>query len=178
MRTVGAVLSSHLVVESCLPASPLLLLGDPMVLAGAGMTPESGGVAVDGPAGRYLAIRRPDRRPFVWVAGRDSTVGDVSVVFHPDRLDAPLVHEAEIDCPSGRLVVGPPDAVSAWGVDVEPDNPLCAQARAYRPGRRYCGLIVVALVPTGRHRVFAARRGDEITAVAIGVGESALRLAG
>ena len=178
VRTVGAMLSSQLVVESCLPPSPLLLVGDPVVLAGAGDPPEGGGVVVDGAAGRYLAIRRPDRRPFVWVAGTGSTVDDLSVVFHPDRLEEPLEYHAEIDCPSGRLVVGPPEAVRAWGPDVEPDDHLCAQARAYRPGRCYCGLIVVALVPSGRHPVFTAGDDDAISAVTVGVSAADLRLAG
>jgi hypothetical protein len=48
----------------------------------------------------------------------------------------------------------------------------------YRPGRRYCGLIVVARVPTGRHPILTAHDGDDISAVLVSLTETELLLVG
>lgn len=148
---------SGLLVESPVRSPGTLLVGDPAVLARAPLA--AGGDVPFAPlaadAGLAAALRPPDpaATALVWVGGTPRAVQRVVVSF---RLDTPRwrpVFLGHVDCPSGRLVVGGAEAVAAWGDDAEPDHGLAAQARAFRPGRRYGGLVVVARVPAGPHPV-------------------------
>jgi hypothetical protein len=151
---------SSILVESVLRAETLFI-GDPEVLPYLEASGDACGL-VDTSAGQALVLRNrgaPTEASgfggvFVWVAG-SSAADDVRVSLSIDALDEPLLPLGTIDCPSGRLVVGAPDAVAAWGEGIEPADGLAAQARAYTPDRRHCGLIVVARVLPGPRQVFA-----------------------
>jgi hypothetical protein len=150
----------QMLVESVLQRADVLLVGDPEVLAQMGELPADAGI-ISTPLGNVVLLRRfgvpTETSGFggvhVWVAGQDQ-VTEVTVSLRLDALEQEPSLVGEVDCPSSRVVVGTPDAVTAWGPEVEPVDGLVAQARAYREDRRHCGLIVVARVPAGPHRVF------------------------
>jgi hypothetical protein len=171
---VGTVASalSHLLVESRL-SGDVLVLGDPAVVVG-GLEPGHGPI-IEEERGTAVVIRGGSAS--VWVAG-PTAVRQLVVVFRHDVLDGTPSYVGDIDCPSGRLVVGTPEAVAAWGADVEPDGELPAQARAYRPSRHHCGLIVVARVPAGTHPVLAVAGADGPDALVVEVAADELRRAG
>ena len=129
--------------------SPLVVIADPVVAAsGPPVTADDlggGGAAlVDSPAGTLLAFANPAPPSglFVWV-GRSS----LAVVADPDA-DAPLVPVGELTVCSGRLVVGAPEVVAAWGPEVDTGDGTAVRARMHR-GRTRLGLIVVAHTPSG-----------------------------
>ena len=143
---------TDLLVESVLRGADVLLVGDPEVLAHIDELPAEPGLTTT-PAGTALVLHG-GASSFVWVVGKGA-VDDVRVSLSLDALDEPLEPVGAIDCPSGHLVVGTPEAVAAWGEGIEPADGLVAQARAYTSGRRHCGLIVVARVLPGPRQVFA-----------------------
>lgn len=152
-----------IVVESLLPAAPRLVLGD--VAA-----PDDG---------LELTSPEPGRRPFVWVTGSErGPVRGVWLVFRTEDLSRPPVPLGHLDCPSGRLVAGDPEAVAAWGCEVAPELGLPAQARAYDYRRRLRGLVVVACVRPGRHPVYAIRGDDGYDAVMVDVSPAGIRTGG
>ncbi len=65
----------------------------------------------------------------------------------PDQ-DTPLDPVGELAVVSGHLVVGAPDAVAAWGADVDTGDGSTARARMHR-GRQRLGLIIVSHCPSG-----------------------------
>jgi hypothetical protein len=157
---------SDLLVESVLRRADVLLVGDPEVLAHVELPPEAG--IVPTPAGNAVVVHNPGASAFVWVAGSpDGPVRELTAALRLDALEREPALFGYIDCPSGRVVVGTPDAVAAWGDDIEPDDGLFAQARAYSPGRRHRGLIVVAQVESGRHRVLVAAGAEGIEALVV-----------
>jgi hypothetical protein len=143
-----------LALETILRA-PLVVVADPAVAAsGPPMTlDEMGNEAVallERPAGTMLAFANPtsDSGLFVW-AGRNF----LAVVADPseETLLAPI---GELTVASGRLVVGAPEVVAAWGADVDTGDGSAVRARMHR-GRTRLGLIVVALTAAGRAPVTA-----------------------
>lgn len=139
--------AGRLELESIVRA-PLVVIADPVVAAsGAPVTPDELGGAgfalLERPAGSILAVANPagESGLFVW-AGRDF----VAVVADPDS-DTDLVAAGELTVCSGRLVVGAPEAVAAWGADVDTGDGSAARARVHR-GRTRLGLIVVCHTPT------------------------------
>jgi hypothetical protein len=56
---------------------------------------------------------------------------------------------------SGRLVIGAPGVLAAWGADVDTADGTAVRARMHR-GRARLGLIVVAHTPMGRAPVTVA----------------------
>jgi hypothetical protein len=143
--------------------APLVVIADPVVaasgapatleeLAASVTTPSSplagfggGGAALlERPAGMVLAFANPapDSGLFVW-AGRTF----LAVVADPD-LDVALDAVGELTVSSGRLVVGAPDVVGAWGPDVETADGSAVRARMHA-GRTKLGLIVVAHTACG-----------------------------
>ena|SRR5688572_1667891 len=137
--------AGRLELESIVRA-PLVVIADPVVAAsGPAVTPDELGGAgcalLERPGGSVLAVANPaESGLFVW-AGRDF----VAVVADPDR-DTPLDPSGELTLVSGRLVVGAPDVVAAWGADVDTGDGSAVRARVHR-GRQRLGLIVVAHCP-------------------------------
>jgi hypothetical protein len=141
--------AGRLELESIVRA-PLVVIADPVVAAsGPPATLDelgSGGGAVllERPAGTILAFANPSPESglFVWAAR-----GFVAVVADPDG-EAPLDPVGELTVCSGRLVVGAPEVVAAWGADVDTGDGSGARARMHR-GRQRLGLIVVSHCPSG-----------------------------
>jgi hypothetical protein len=150
--------AGRLELESILRA-PLVVLADPVVaasgppatldeLAASVTTPSSpqagclgggGGALLERPAGTILAFANPSPGSglFVWAARHF-----VAVVSDPDG-DTPLDAVGELTVCSGRLVVGAPEVVAAWGPDVDTGDGSRARARMHR-GRQRLGLVVVS----------------------------------
>jgi len=158
--------------------APLVVVADPVVAAsGPPVTADDlagrGAAIVDRPAGRLLAFAnaRAGSGLFVWVAGRA-----VAVVSDPDA-EADLAALGDLTVGTGRLVVGEPAVVAAWGPDVDTGDGSPLRARMHR-GRHRLGLIVVAHTPCGSAPVESGR-----DAVRVGFPDAAaeplqLRLAG
>ena len=85
----------------------------------------------------------PDSGLFVW-----ATRGALAVVADPDS-DTALDAAGALTVCSGRLVVGAPDVVAAWGADVDTGDGSAVRARFHR-GRTRLGLIVVCQTPCGQ----------------------------
>jgi hypothetical protein len=153
--------SSSVVVESAFRQAEWLVVGDPKVAAsGPVVEPdEAGGTVrfVDRPGGRLLVLRNPwpEEAALVSAAGvGDERVDRLALSFGDGDPDGPRGGRetaGTLECPSGRLVVGTPEAVAAWGADARPADGLSAQARAYRYGRvpALLGLVLVAHVKAG-----------------------------
>ena len=133
--------------EAGSPAEPLVSVG-----CGGG-----GAALLERPAGTILALANPEPGAglFVWAS---STF--LAVVADPDG-DTPLATAGQLTVPSGRLVIGAPDVVAAWGPDVDTGDGSPVRARMHR-GRTRLGLIVVAHLPPGQ------------PAVRVGVGTAAV----
>jgi hypothetical protein len=177
------MLAAQMLVESVLQRADVLLVGDPEVLGQMGELPADPGI-VSTPAGNVVVLHNPGASSFVWVAG-ESSVTEVTVSLHLDALEGAPEPLGHIDCPSGRLIIGTPEAVAAWGDQIAPADGLVAQARAYTPDRRHCGLIVVARVEPGPRRVLAMASDESIDALVVdcepseeGAGMAELFLAG
>ena len=69
------------------------------------------------------------------------------MVADPDT-DTTLEATGQLTVRSGRLVVGAPEALSAWGADVDTGDGSAVRCRMHR-GRTRLGLIVVAHSPLG-----------------------------
>jgi hypothetical protein len=149
MRLQGGRLDLETIVRA-----PLVVIADPVVAAsGPPATMDDlggGGVALlERPAGTILAFANPvpDCGLFVWATGTT-----LAVVADPDT-DADLAAAGELTVSSGRLVVGAPEVVAAWGADVDSGDGSPARARVHR-GRTRLGLIVVChAMTTGLARV-------------------------
>jgi hypothetical protein len=148
----AALQAGRLDLESIVRA-PLVVVADPVVAASgplATLDELSGGgvVLLERPAGTILAIANPAEGSglFVWAS---STF--LAVVADPDG-DTPLDQAGELTVSAGRLVVGAPDVIAAWGPDVDTGDGSAVRARMHR-GRTRLGLIVVANVPAGQAAV-------------------------
>jgi hypothetical protein len=146
---VGDIQLGRLELESIVRA-PLVVVADPVVAAsGPPVTLDEvggGGVAlVERPAGSMLVFANPGPGSglFVFVSR-----GSLAVVADPDA-EGPLEAAGELTVCSGRLVVGAPEVVAAWGPDVDTGDGSAARARVHR-GRTRLGLIVVCHTPSGR----------------------------
>jgi hypothetical protein len=133
--------------------APLVVVADPVVAASGppATLDEIGGggvVLLERPAGTMLAVANPaeDSGLFVWASG-----AFLAVVADPDG-DTPLDAAGEFVVCSGRLVVGAPDVVAAWGPDIDTGDGSAVRARIHR-GRTRLGLIVVAHTPLGQATV-------------------------
>jgi hypothetical protein len=148
-RTSVGQLAGRLTLETIV-RSPLVVVADPVVAA-SGPIPTvedlggAGSALVERPAGSLFVFANPGPDPglFVW-----ATNGSLAVVADPDA-DTALEEAGELTVCSGRLVVGAPDVVAAWGVDVDTGDGSAARARVHR-GRTRLGLIVIARTPLGR----------------------------
>jgi hypothetical protein len=142
-------LAGRLTLETIV-RSPLVVIADPVVVA-SGPPPTVDDLAGDAcavlerPAGSLLLFANPDPDAglFVW-----TTKGALAVVADPDS-EAPLEAAGALTVCSGRLVVGAPEVVAAWGADVDTDDGSAVRARVHR-GRTRLGLIVVCQTPCGR----------------------------
>lgn len=137
--------------------APLVVIADPSVAAsGPPATSDDlagGGAALlERPAGTILVVANPepDSGLFVWV-----TRTAVTVIADPDR-DVALTPAGKLTVCSGRLVVGAPDVVAAWGADVDTGDGSKARARVHR-GRQPLGLIIVCHTPAGHAAVSVGR---------------------
>jgi hypothetical protein len=142
----------------------------PPVSSGCG----GGGVALlERPAGTILALANPepDAALFVWVSS-----SFLAVVAGPDR-DTALDHAGDLTILSGRLVVGAPDVVAAWGADVDTGDGSAVRARVHR-GRTRLGLIVVAHTPVGQASVAAGAGAVSVGYPSGAIGQTSLPLAG
>lgn len=144
-------------------------------LVSVGCLSGGGAVLLERPAGTILAVANPAAGSglFVWAARRF-----VAVVADPDQ-DTPLGPVGELTVVSGRLVVGAPEVVAAWGADVDTGDGSPVRARMHR-GRTRLGLIVVAHTAPG---LAPATAGAGAVAVSLPietavVGRMALPLAG
>lgn len=140
--------TGRLDVETIVRA-PLVVVADPVVAASgpAATLDELGGggaALLVRPAGTVLALANPDPAAglFVWVS-----TTFLAVVAEPDR-DTALQPAGDLTVVSGRLVVGAPDVVAAWGADVDTGDGSPVRARMHR-GRSRLGLIVVSEAPQG-----------------------------
>jgi hypothetical protein len=118
------------------PPKPLVSVG---CLGGGGV------VVLERPAGQILALANPEPPSglFVWAAGTF-----LAVVADPDG-DTPLAPAGELTVCSGRLVVGAPEVLAAWGADADTGDGSPVRARMHR-GRTRLGLIVVTHAPAGQ----------------------------
>jgi hypothetical protein len=150
-----ALQAGRLELESIVRA-PLVVIADPVVAA-SGPPPtlddlagvSDGAVLLERPAGSILIVANPspDAGLFVW-----ATATSLAVVADPDT-DTDLAAVGELTVCSGRLVVGAPEVVAAWGADVDSGDGSAARARVHR-GRTRLGLIVVCHTPpTGQAQV-------------------------
>ena len=98
----------------------------------------------------------PDSGLFVWATGTS-----LAVVAEPDT-DTVLEAAGELIVCSGRLVVGAPEVVVAWGADVDTGDGSAVRARVHR-GRTRLGLIVVCQTPTGRADVTSGAGAVAVT---------------
>ena len=153
----------NLLVESVLHSHGTILVGDPVVLAQIEFPAEPGIVPI--PAGNAVVLHASSPA-FVWVAG-SSEVATLTVTTHLDSPEGEPAALGHVDCPSGRIVVGTPEAVAAWGDEIQPDDGLLAQARAYRSDRRHCGHVIVARVLPGRRQVLAVAGAEGIHALVV-----------
>jgi hypothetical protein len=172
-----ALQAGRLELESIVRA-PLVVIADPVVAAsGAPVTPDelggAGWALLERPAGAMLAVANPagESGLFVWAA-RDF----VAVVADPDR-DTPLDPSGALTLVSGRLVVGAPDVVAAWGADVDTGDGSPVRARVHR-GRQRLGLIVVAHCPPGPATVATGAGAAAVTFPTSAVEAVRLPLAG
>jgi hypothetical protein len=142
-RTSVGQLAGRLTLETIV-RSPLVVVADPVVAA-SGPIPTvedldgAGSVLLERPAGSLLVFANPDPD--------SATNGSVAVVADPDA-DTALEAAGELAVCSGRLVVGAPDVVAAWGADVDTGDGSAARARVHR-GRTRLGLIVIVRTPPG-----------------------------
>jgi hypothetical protein len=160
--------------------APLVVVADPVVAASGPpvAVDELGGEAVrilERPAGTILAVANPAGGSglFVWAARHF-----LAVVADPDR-DTDLDPAGELTVVSGRLVVGAPEVVTAWGPDVDTGDGSAVRARIHR-GRQRLGLIVVCHTPLGQATVTTGAGAGAVTFRAAAAGPEAepLRLAG
>jgi hypothetical protein len=173
----AALQAGRLDLESIVRA-PLVVIADPVVAAsGPPATLDElggGGVALlERPAGTILALANPspDCGLFVWAAGTF-----LAVIAEPDH-DTPLAPAGELAVSSGRLVVGAPEVVAAWGPDVDTGDGSPVRARVHR-GRTRVGLIVVAHTPLGLASVAVGAGAAAVSFPATTVGQTRLPLAG
>jgi hypothetical protein len=110
MRLQGGRLELETIVRA-----PLVVIADPVVAA-SGPAPTfedlsgAGWALLERPAGSLLLLApEPGSGLFVWV-----TATSLAVVADPDT-DALLESVGELTLCSGRLVVGTPEVVAAWG---------------------------------------------------------------
>jgi hypothetical protein len=144
--------AGRLELESIVRA-PIVVIADPVVAA-SGPPPSvdelagTGAGLVGRSAGSMLVFANPDPDSglFVW-----ATKGSLAVVADPET-DAPLEAAGQLTVCSGRLVVGAPDVVAAWGADVDSGDGSPVRARVHR-GRTRLGLIVVAHTDLGQAAV-------------------------
>jgi hypothetical protein len=173
----AALQAGRLDLESIVRA-PLVVIADPVVAASgppatldelaASVTARSssqggclggGGVALlERPAGTILAVANPtnDSGLFVWAS---STF--LAVIADPDA-DTPLDPAGELTVCSGRLVVGAPDVIAAWGSDVDTGDGSPVRARVHHRRTRL-GLIVVAHTPLGRATIAVGAGAASVT---------------
>jgi hypothetical protein len=143
MRLQGGRLDLETIVRA-----PLVVIADPVVAA-SGPPPTvddlagAGSALLARPGGSILVFANPDPESglFVWAAGTS-----LAVVSDPDT-DTDLEAAGELTVCSGRLVVGAPEVVAAWGADVDTGDGSPTRARVHR-GRERLGLIVVCRSPT------------------------------
>lgn len=157
-----ALQAGRMELESIVRA-PLVVIADPVVAAsGAPVMPDelggSGWALLERPAGSVLVVANPagESGLFVWAA-RDF----VAVVADPDR-DTVLDPSGDLTVISGRLVVGAPDVVAAWGADVDTGDGSSVRARIHR-GRHRLGLIVVTDCPPGAATVATGAGAAAVT---------------
>ena len=137
--------------------SELVVVGDPEVLWSAPPLSADalGGqewAAVDLPAGRVLCLRGDVGDDGPWMFVTTTSDGPLEqVTLQPSiRTDAATERDAGwVTLTSGRLVVGEPGTVHAWGPAVDVDDDSIAQSRTGfdYPEQRYVGLIVVVRTP-------------------------------
>ena len=151
-----ALQAGRLELESIVRA-PLVVIADPVVAAsGPPATLEEvpggggGAVLLERPAGTILALTNPSLESglFVWAGG-----GFLAVVSDPN-VDVPLDEMGQLTITSGRLVVGAPEVVAAWGADVDTGDGTRLRARMHK-GRARLGLIVVGHAGAGPAVVIA-----------------------
>jgi hypothetical protein len=117
--------------------APLVVIADPVVAA-SGFPVSLEEVAgrgvrlLDRPGGSMLAFANPDPDSglFVW-----ATATSLAVVADPDT-DTALEPVGELTISSGRLVVGAPDVVAAWGADADTGDGTPIRARMHLGRRR------------------------------------------
>ena len=189
----AALQAGRLDLESVVRA-PLVVVADPVVAAsGPPVTldelraaldtaPSSpvagcgggGVVLLERPTGTILAVANPakDSGLFVWASGTF-----LAVVADPDG-DTALNAAGELTVCSGRLVVGAPDVIAAWGPEVDTGDGSAVRARMLR-GRTRLGLIVVANAALGLASVAFGAGAASVTYPTSGaVGAVPLPLAG
>ena len=100
------------------------------------------------------------------------------MVADPDA-DTLLDAAGELTVCSGRLVVGAPEVLAAWGADADTGDGSPVRARMHR-GRTRLGLIVVTSAPLGRAPVTVATGAAAVSFPAAGraAGDRPLALAG
>jgi hypothetical protein len=177
MVGTAALQAGRLDLESIVRA-PLVVIADPVVAASGppATLDELGGggvVLLERPAGTILAVANPTKHSglFVWAS---STF--LAVVADPDG-DTPLIAAGELTVSSGRLVVGTPEVVAAWGADVDTGDGSPVRARMHR-GRSRLGLIVVANAPLGPATAAVGAGSAAVSFPTSAVGQTRLPLAG
>lgn len=172
-----ALQTGRLEFESIVRA-PLVVVADPVVAAsGPPVTldelEDEAVRLLERPAGMILVLANPagESGLFVWAAR-----GFVAVVADPDR-DTPLGGAGTLTVVSGRVVVGAPEAVAAWGPNVDTGDGSTVRARMHS-GRRRLGLIVVAQCPPGEAAVTTGPGAAAVTFPAVHGRTVPLALAG
>jgi hypothetical protein len=173
----AALQAGRLDLETILRA-PLVVIADPVVAAsGPPATVDElggGGVALlERSLGTILAMANPDPDSalFVWVS---STF--LAVVADPNS-DAPLAAAGELTISSGRIVVGAPAVVAAWGPDADTGDGTPVRARMHR-GRTRLGLIVVSHTRIGQGTLAVGPSGAAVSFPTNAVVQTPLPLAG
>jgi hypothetical protein len=168
-------LAGRLTLETIV-RSPLVVVADPVVAA-SGPAPTvddlggAGSARLERPAGSLLLFANPEPGSglFVW-----ATNGSLAVVADPGA-DTALEAAGELTVCSGRLVVGAPDVVAAWGAEVDTGDGSAVRARVHR-GRTRLGLIVIARTPAGRAALRVGPGAAAVTFPAAGVEWQAVAL--
>lgn len=156
---------------------PVVVIADPVVaasgppatLATLADVPDGGAALLERPAGTMLVFANPDPDSalFVWATGTS-----LAVVAEPDT-DMVLDAVGELTICSGRLVVGAPEVLAAWGPDADTGDGSPVRARMHR-GRQRLGLIVVAHALTGLATVTVGAGAVAVNFPAAGAGQTEL----
>lgn len=126
MREAVGWAIDHVEVDSNFAGVPVLLAGDPTILASGDLGTiqiEEPWAWIETPAGRVLAVRGPSSDdadgPFMWVVASDDGPIQSAIISPNLETSSKSTDVGPLDLPSGRLIIGSPLSIRSWGADVD-----------------------------------------------------------